>query len=134
MVVLPAAAHLVFRRAPSSDERKRQRNTSIARAIQAALIVMVAMLLADNWQPLGAGRGVWVNRLFVAALVVALLALLSLFLWAYRPMLKWVLANKSVVFCLAASIVFVSIRGSLLFRSPYEGPSVLTSSVDGQQD
>lgn len=89
LVALPAAAHLILRR-PPGDKR-------ITRAVNGSLIVVVGLLLADNWQPLGAERGVWPNRLFVAIMVALLLTAMTLFLRGYRHVLAWALERKAYI-------------------------------------
>ena len=77
------------------------------RLVNAALIVAVAWVLADHWEPLGPERGPSGNLAFVLGVSVGLLLLFSLFRMAYAPILRWCLAHKLLFLCLPlASLLF----------------------------
>jgi Cu(I)/Ag(I) efflux system membrane protein CusA/SilA len=56
--------------------------------------LLVAIVLAKEWMPLGPERGTPVNFVFVALLLGGLLAFFLLFIRYYGRMLAWCLANK----------------------------------------
>ena len=58
------------------------------------LAVSAALLLAARWLPLGAGRSLAANSLFVLVVVFGLLAGVSLFRRAYPTLLAWCLDHK----------------------------------------
>ncbi len=63
----------------------------------ASLIVaaIVAILLAQSWLPLGPGRGLIVNLLFIVVLIGGLLLGFRAYQRAYPKILGWCLANKT---------------------------------------
>jgi Cu(I)/Ag(I) efflux system membrane protein CusA/SilA len=59
-----------------------------------AAITAVTVMLSDRWLPIGAERGPWPNRLFVAAIIAAVLGGFALFIRGYARILRWLLAHK----------------------------------------
>ena len=57
-------------------------------------VVGVTLVLTDHWRPLGLGRSLLVNLVFVAIIVVALLGAFALFQRSYARMLTWCLGHK----------------------------------------
>jgi Cu(I)/Ag(I) efflux system membrane protein CusA/SilA len=72
----------------------------------AAVVLLVGMLLTKDWEPLGPQRGAIRNFLFVAMLVGGLMVLFRLFQDFYPRILGWCLAHK-VKFLLIPSAVMV---------------------------
>ncbi len=62
-----------------------------------AVVLIVGMLLARYWEPLGSARGFLRNLIFVAALVGGLLGGFKLFQVVYAPLLRWCLRFKGLV-------------------------------------
>lgn len=56
--------------------------------------LIVAVLLADHWLPLGPQKGFLKNFIFVTAVIGSILAFYELFRTYYRHMLKWCLIHK----------------------------------------
>ncbi|MEJ5365403.1 MAG: efflux RND transporter permease subunit [Desulfosoma sp.] len=71
----------------------------MSRAVNLALVVLVALLLAEEWLPLGPEKGLVLNFLFVAILIGTLLGTFGLFRWVYEPVLSWSLRHKAVFLC-----------------------------------
>ena len=69
--------------------------------------VVVAVLLAGHWRPLGYGRHYVLNLLFVAALIGGLLFLFKLFYRVYEPALRWCLSHRKVFLSFAVALVLV---------------------------
>ncbi len=63
-------------------------------AFNLLIVVLVALLLAQEWVPLGPENGVILNFLFVAFLVGGLLGFFYLFRLVYEPILRWSLRHK----------------------------------------
>ncbi len=96
LVILPTFAHILFRQSAKPWRGRAARlRPLIARYASLAIALLVALLLAHNWMPLGADRGLSVNSLFVAILVGALLALLLLYQHFYGRILRWCLDHKA---------------------------------------
>ncbi|MEZ4443010.1 MAG: efflux RND transporter permease subunit [Polyangiaceae bacterium] len=107
MLVLPALAHLVVRRV---DLRlPGPLGKWGGSALEAVLVVVVVVLLAADWLPLGRSRGLLPNLLFVAVLVAVILGALALFLRWYERMLRWSLEHKGSVVGAAVLLVVLGV-------------------------
>ncbi|MBZ4660721.1 MAG: Acriflavin resistance protein, partial [Desulfacinum sp.] len=71
----------------------------LSRSMNLILVVLVALLLAEEWLPLGPERGLFLNFLFVAMLIGGLLGFFGLFRWVYEPILSWSLRHKALFLC-----------------------------------
>src|SRR5690606_34760468 len=61
--------------------------------------------LADDWLPLGADRGFFVNRLFVVVLLALVLGVLRGFIASYPFVLRWALHNKLLALSVPAALL-----------------------------
>ena len=80
----------------------------------AAAVVVALIVLSDAWLPLGPERGFWVNRVFVAVVLGALLGTFSVFLWLYPRLLGFFLRHKIIALGLPLLVViagFTAWRG-----------------------
>lgn len=93
ILAIPALAYLILRRDPK-DARPARRAKISRTGISLAAALTALFLLAQSWQPLGLGGGVWKNTLFCAIIIGALLCGFYLFQWSYRTILRWCLAHK----------------------------------------
>jgi Cu(I)/Ag(I) efflux system membrane protein CusA/SilA len=105
-IVLGASFNLISVLLPESI-RARVPNVTIV-----AIIAVVVLFLSQHWLPLGPEIGFARNLIFVSALIFGLLAIMKVYQWAYRPMLKWFLEHKA---CLAAVILFLVMFGLLVW-------------------
>ncbi len=71
----------------------------------AALVVLV--VLAHYWQPLGVEKGALLNILFVGLLIGAILAFVQLLQYHYRSLLAWCLVYKKTFLALPLLLVLV---------------------------
>lgn len=71
------------------------------------IVAIVAFILAEHWMPLGIGKGVFLNFLFVVFIVGALLGSFNIFLKYYVNLLRWCLHNKLKFLLIPLSIVLV---------------------------
>ncbi len=71
----------------------------VSRSMNLILVVLVALLLAAEWLPLGPEKGVFFNFLFAAMLIGGLLGFFGLFRWVYEPILSWSLRHKAAFLC-----------------------------------
>jgi Cu(I)/Ag(I) efflux system membrane protein CusA/SilA len=109
MLLLPALAHLVLRRPPSNASspasarlsgRRRMKNVWLL-----AVLLSVALLLTNDWLPLGPGHHFLVNLLFVVVTIGGLLLLFFLFQRIYVPVLRWCLDHKALAMALPVAVV-----------------------------
>jgi Cu(I)/Ag(I) efflux system membrane protein CusA/SilA len=73
------------------------------------VVVTVAWLLAEHWEPLGVDAGVLLNFIFVVLLLGGILFLFQLFIRAYEPMLRWCLAHKALFLSIPALLVLMGL-------------------------
>src|SRR5690606_15947937 len=62
----------------------------------ALAILVVTVLLAQDWLPLGYGKGIAVNLVFVGLLIFGIMGAFRLFEESYPRLLRWVLSHKVV--------------------------------------
>ncbi|MBX3045213.1 MAG: efflux RND transporter permease subunit [Candidatus Kapabacteria bacterium] len=102
------------------------------------VVVGVIWLLAKYWLPLGAGKSVLINFIFVALLVGFILGAFSLLLISYKGILNWCLNNKvkfllipTLLILLAVNIWmgFSNIFGFLANGTDKIGWNIRTTSV-----
>lgn len=106
------------------DPRLRRRIEPAARwtlAHAEILIVLtgVLWLLAKYWLPLGAGKSLVLNMVFVALLVGAILGGFTLLEHFYKPVLKWCLEHKTRFLLLPALLIFFGSLTWLGFNSVF---------------
>ncbi|MCP5049426.1 MAG: efflux RND transporter permease subunit [bacterium] len=66
----------------------------VRRAVNWLAVIVVGVILAKHWLPLGPEKGLFLNLLFVALLIGGLLGFFWLFERIYGRLLKWVLEHK----------------------------------------
>lgn len=73
--------------------------------VYAALTVVVLLLLANVWQPLGPAAGTVRNVLFVILLFAAVVGSFALIIRFYEPMLRWCLRFKAAFLALPVLVI-----------------------------
>jgi Cu(I)/Ag(I) efflux system membrane protein CusA/SilA len=68
---------------------------------------IVAILLARHWMPLGPGKGLALNLVFVVMLIGGLLAVVLLFHRIYAPVLRWCLRHKVAFLSLPLVVIIL---------------------------
>ncbi|WP_271404984.1 efflux RND transporter permease subunit [Tenacibaculum soleae] len=76
--------------------------------------VAIVFLLAEYWRPLGVGKSLLLNLLFVAITCFGLLGAFSLLRKYYAQILQWALANKMLFLAIPTTI---TILGFLIFKN-----------------
>jgi Cu(I)/Ag(I) efflux system membrane protein CusA/SilA len=88
----------------------RERRKRIGRlwpyVINGIVILVVATMLADHWEPLGIEKGAFRNLAFVLTVTIGLLLTFSMFLRAYQPILAWCLRHKRL-FLMVPTLTFI---------------------------
>ncbi len=109
LTLLPSLAHLVLgTKRPSKPAGK------FSFLLNAAVVVLVGVLLARHWLPLGLAKGTFLNFIFVALLIGSLLLFFKLFHLLYRSILTWCLDNKLLFMIIPLAIIAC---GGLIWRS-----------------
>jgi len=70
----------------------------------------VLWLLAKYWLPLGAGKSVLLNFIFVALLVGSILGAFGLLRYSYKRILLWCLNNKVKFLLIPAFLIFLAVN------------------------
>ncbi len=65
----------------------------------------IVFLLAEYWRPLGVGKSIFLNLIFVGLICFGLLGIFTVFRRYYTRILKWALANKVVFLSIPTVIV-----------------------------
>ncbi len=77
-----------------------------------AIVLVVVVILARHWMPLGPEKGDIRNVIFVSVLTGGLLALFQLFRWSYPYLLTWCLDHKVLFLTLPTA---VSLMGAMIW-------------------
>ncbi len=95
LVVIPPVAHLLLRaRRGGASRRVSERAANRLRiGVCYLLAIVVGVLLARTWQPLGPAREV-ANVVLTLGLLGGLLFGFQVLLWVYEPVLRWCLDHK----------------------------------------
>ena len=88
-----------------------------------AVVVIVAVLLTEHWEPLGPERGATRNLAFVGGLIGGLLLIFFLFRLVYASVLRFCLNHKLLFLSLPAAIVALGIFG-------WQGPQLLYGPIN----
>jgi len=100
----------------SSGQKRLSRAAPLARKLGSWMATVVAVLvvgvvLAEHWTPLGPERGLARNLLFVAALIGGILGYFLVFRRLYAPMLRWCLRHK--IAYLSVTLVVILAGGAV---------------------
>lgn len=102
--------------------RKRMHGLGLLLANGAA-VLLVGILLTENWLPLGPEQGILRNFLFVGALIGGLLLFFQVFLkYLYEPLLRWCL-NHKLLFLTAPALILLLGFGAWL------GPAAIFGTI-----
>ncbi|MEO9484023.1 MAG: efflux RND transporter permease subunit [Ekhidna sp.] len=82
-------------------------------------VVGVVWLLGKYWLPLGAGKSVFTNVLFVALLIGVILGAFTLLQYYYKSILKWCLANKVKFMLIPTFLILLAANIWLGFSSVF---------------
>jgi Cu(I)/Ag(I) efflux system membrane protein CusA/SilA len=73
-------------------------------------VAIVGILVTEHWMPLGPQQGLVRNLLFVGGLISVILGFFHVFqTYAYEPILRWCLRNKTLFLCLPACVILLGI-------------------------
>ncbi|QYJ69353.1 efflux RND transporter permease subunit [Flavobacterium litorale] len=68
-------------------------------------VLAIIFLLAEYWRPLGVGKSIFWNLIFVSVICFGLLGIFSLFIKYYTRILRWCLDNKLLFLSVPTAIV-----------------------------
>jgi Cu(I)/Ag(I) efflux system membrane protein CusA/SilA len=78
-------------------------------------VLLVAVLLASVWSPLGPAKGLLLNFTFVAVIIGGLLGFFQVFQRLYAPMLRWCLEHKRTYLSVTVGVVLFGFAAWLGF-------------------
>lgn len=87
-------------------EYSAKQNWFIENAALIIALISVTWILADYWMPLGAGKSMTTNFIFVVLLLLVVLGLFILLERRYLSILNWCLANKKKFLAIPIVIIF----------------------------
>ncbi len=93
-------------------------------------ILLITVLLARSWQPLGIEPGELANFIFVALIIGATLAFLQLFQYRYTAMLAWCIEYKKTFLTLP---ILVTLFGAIVWLGVPRMTSFLPDIVRGSK-
>lgn len=126
ILVVPAAAVVILRK----DNPKLQKPSAITNWIAVAA---VTGLLASSWMPLGSGKGLPVNLLFVAVLVGVVMGVFRAFEVVYPRILAVLLDHKVAFLCVPAGVIVLGCVTWLGFERTFSWtPDAFLSSGFGR--
>jgi len=76
----------------------------ILKSVSFGVAVIVGVVLAGLWEPLGPGRSI-ANLVFTLGLIGVVLAAFQVLIWCYEPVLRWCLSNKVVFLAIPTGLV-----------------------------
>ncbi|WP_339910174.1 efflux RND transporter permease subunit [Symmachiella dynata] len=93
-----------------------------------AAVVLVGILLTEDWLPLGPQKGLLRNLVFVAVCIGGLLGFFQVFQrYLYKPILRWSLDHKLLFLCAPGLVL-------LLGFSAWLGPQVVFGRIPKEYD
>ncbi len=99
LTIIPAMAYLLFRRGhlkPQAGEPATGAKRSKENLVIYGIVLVVMVLLSNDWLPLGPEKGGVVNFVFVAGLIGVVLGFLTCFRRGYGRVLEWALNHKGL--------------------------------------
>ncbi|MBL7154723.1 MAG: efflux RND transporter permease subunit, partial [Phycisphaerae bacterium] len=87
------------------DHIPKKANTSLALIVNAIAVVLVGVILAGHWLPLGPAKGLIRNLVFVALLIGGLLIFFKVFQLLYPRILGWCLRHKALFLCFPLALL-----------------------------
>jgi len=106
LVALPALAHIVMN---VGGTRLSKRLRWAHRGLTGACVLLVGIVLATDWRPLGLDRTALVNSLFVGLVIGVLMGVFWLFRRGYERILRWALNHKIEAMILPLALIMVGL-------------------------
>ncbi len=106
IIVLPVLAHMIIGR-PKQDNGMKQRLRPILNIV---LVMLVGILLAKHWMPLGLEKGILLNFVFIVFVIGGLLLFFVIFQSFYRVILRKCLDHKFIFILFPISVLAFGIH------------------------
>ncbi len=91
------------------EKRNVIRKDQVNKIIVFASVLVIIMMLAQYWRPLGVDKAIFWNFVFVGCICFGVLGLFYLFRRYYTRILLWALSNKRIFLLLPMSIVVLGV-------------------------
>ena len=105
--------------------------STVLKSLSFVVAVIVGVVLAGLWEPLGPGRSVS-NLVFTLGLIGIVLAAFQILIWCYEPVLRWCLSNKFVFLAIPTGLVVLGLciwLGFSKVATPFAGPAAGTANL-----
>jgi len=89
------------------DHIPKRVNSTLPLIANAIAVILVGVILAGHWLPLGPARGLIRNLIFVALLIGGLLIFFKIFQKFYPRILGWCLAHKAQFLCVPVALLIL---------------------------
>ncbi|MCK4293044.1 MAG: efflux RND transporter permease subunit [Planctomycetes bacterium] len=89
------------------DHIPKRMNSTLPLIANAIAVILVGVILAGHWLPLGPARGLIRNLIFVALLIGGLLIFFKIFQKFYPRILGWCLAHKAQFLCVPVALLIL---------------------------
>lgn len=83
------------------------------------IVLFAVFFLSEEWLPLGANNGTFINFLFVAFIVALILISLMSMVRFYEPIMRWALKNKGRFLVIPAITIFIGVLVWLGFERTF---------------
>ena len=104
LTVIPPAAYLLIARRSRSISPSKPKNRR-GMLINILAILLVGIILTFHWFPLGAGKGILINLLFISTLIGGLLLFFHIFQKFYSLILRWCLEHKLIFLSIPTVVI-----------------------------
>lgn len=111
IVILVAGFHLFEKQVPEQVRKH------VKQGINYLAVLVVGLILAKHWLPLGPEKGIFLNFLFVAVIIGGLLLFFKFFQRVYGRLLGWLLKHKAVFISFVGIFVFIGLMVWLGFNA-----------------
>jgi Cu(I)/Ag(I) efflux system membrane protein CusA/SilA len=111
IVILVGGYHLFEHRVPLKTRKW------VKQGMNYLVVFVIGIILTKHWLPLGPGKGLVLNFLFVGALIGGVLVFFKFFERSYARVLKWILTHRGIFFSLVGVIVLLGSLSWLGFNT-----------------
>jgi copper/silver efflux system protein len=111
IVCFTGGYHFFENRVPESTRLK------IKKSMNFLAVLVVGIILANHWLPLGPEKGLLLNFLFIGSIIGLLLFFFKFFERSYPRVLKWILNHRAIFYSITGFIVLIGLMSWLGFHS-----------------
>lgn len=91
------------------------------------LAILISVLLAQTWMPLGVNQGLFINFVFVASIISGLLGLFYQVIRLYETIIRWALSNRVLFLSIPSALILFGVMIWLGWRTLFSPVLSFTS-------